>query len=393
MKRFNLVWAVLLLLSIFPIGTGNLDAAEKRVVKIAYLGPLSGGNAEVGIAARKGFDLAVTQANASGNFNFVIETMVLDDEANPATGVAAALKAVSDPTVVAATGHYNSPVALATIHTFHSSNVPMVLWGTIHPDITNKYNYPEVTRVCPTLETQSRVGADFTISRMGYKNWAIIHDTNDFGVSSKDIFSRFVKSLGGQVLSVDGVTTGTTDFRPILTRIKGLKDVKAIYVGLVSMEGALVKNQMAKLGMSDILVLGNTGINSETFNKVAQQAAEGTLCVGFLGHDDLEKGRKLFEDYKKAGYKESFNEQTTPLAYDATGVILKALKEVGPDDKKALAKYIRSIEYDGAMGRTSFDEFGQTKYGGLVVLVSQDGVWKSWERSEYGKGKRQLPKK
>lgn len=393
MKRFGLIWPMLFAFSILLITSVTLEAAEKRVVKIAYLGPLSGGNAEVGLAARNGFDLAIKQANASGDFKFMIEPMVLDDEANPAVGVSAALKAVSDPEVVAATGHYNSPVALATIPTFQSSNVPIVLWGTIHPDITNKYNYPMVTRVCPTLETQTRVAADFAISRMRYKNWAIIHDTNDFGVASKDIFSRLAKSLGGQVLSVDGVSTGTTEFRPILTKIKGLGNVNGICLGLVSMEGALVKNQMAKLGMNNILVIGNTGINAETFNKVAGEAAEATLCIGFLGHGDTDKGRKLFEDYKKGGYKESYNEQTTPLSYDATGIILTALKKIGPDDKVALAKYIRGIVYDGAMGKTVFDEFGQTKYGGLAIMVSQDGKWLTWENSEYGRGRRKLPGK
>jgi branched-chain amino acid transport system substrate-binding protein len=128
--------------------------------------------------------------------------------------------------VVAATGHFNSPVALATIHTFHNAKVPLVVWGTVHPDITNKHNYPEVTRVAATLDTQCKIGADFAIAKLGYKNWSIVHDTNDFGVASKDIFSKYVRSLGGQVVSTDGTSTGTTDFRPILTG-EGTEDLDA----------------------------------------------------------------------------------------------------------------------------------------------------------------------
>jgi branched-chain amino acid transport system substrate-binding protein len=395
MKKFIVLLGLICLFfthfSLIVVSTGF--SAEKKVVKIAYLGPLSGGNAEVGLAARNAFDLAIKQANASGKFNFEIQTMVLDDEANPSTGVSAALKAVSDSAVVAATGHYNSPVALATIHTFHNAKVPLVVWGTVHPDITNKHNYPEVTRVAATLETQCKMGADFAISKLGYKNWSIIHDTNDFGVASKDIFARLVKSLNGQVLTTDGTSTGTTDFRPILTKIKGMKNSDAIYVGTVSMEGALIKDQMIKLGMTDMIVMGNTGIQSETFNKVAGTAADGTLCTGFSNPHDSEKGKKLVEDYKKAGYRESFNELSAPLAYDATNIILEALKKVGPGDKVALAKEIRSIRYEGVLGETSFNEFGQTRYGGIKIYVSQDGAWKLWENSDYSTGKRKLPKK
>jgi branched-chain amino acid transport system substrate-binding protein len=390
MKRSILVWVTILVISVFCVA--NLGAAEKRVVKIAFLGPLSGGVAQAGMAARNAYDLAINQANASGKLNFVIEELVLDDESNPATGVAAALKAVSDPQVVAATGHHSSPVGSATIHIFHNHQVPLVLWGTIHPDITNKYNYPEVTRVMPTLDTQSRMGAEFVVSKLGYKNWSIIHDTNDFGVSSKDIFSRHVESLGGRVFSIDGVTTGTTDYRPVLTKIKALKEVKAIYVGTAMMEGALVRDQMLKLGMGNMIMMGNTGIYGETFNKVAGPAAEGTLSTGAGNPNNSEKGRKLIEDYKKAGYKETFDELVSPSAYDSTNIIIEALKKVGPDDTVALAKEIRSTKYNGAFGQTEFDDFGQTKLGGILVYVSQDGKWVVWDGSDYAAGKKKLPK-
>jgi branched-chain amino acid transport system substrate-binding protein len=80
---------------------------------------------------------------------------------------------------------------------------------------------------------------------------------------------KSAKAVGSEILSIDGVTTGTTDFRSLLTKIKGLRNVEAIYVGTVAMEGALIRDQMIKLGMNDLVMLGNTGIGNETFNKVA----------------------------------------------------------------------------------------------------------------------------
>ncbi len=390
MKRFRLVSVAAIVLFVF--GAVNLWAAEKKVVKIAFLGPISGANAEIGLSARNCFDLAIKQANASGKYKYVFEPLVLDDEGNPAVGVSAALKAVSDPQVAAVTGHYNSPVAQATIHNFHQAGVPLILWGTVAPDITNKYNYPEVTRIVPTLETQSKISADFAVSKRGYKNWAIINDTTDFGVASKDTFVKSAKALGAEILSTDGVTIGTTDFRSVLTKIKGTKNVEAIYVGAVAMEGALIRDQMMKLGMKDLIMLGNTGIGNETFNKVAGPSAEGSLCTAWTNPHETVKGKKLYDEYK-AKYKETFNETNGPATYDATNIIIECINKVGPDDKKALAKEIRNIKYNGAFGDTAFDEFGQTKFGGIIIYVSQDGKWTSWDVSDYAKGTRKLPKK
>ena len=45
------------------------------------------------------------------------------------------------------------------------------------------------------------------------------------------------------------------------------------------------------------------------------------------------------------------------------------------------------------LGLTKFDEFGQTKTGGLSMKVSQAGKWIPWEQSDYDKGAKNLPKK
>jgi ABC-type branched-subunit amino acid transport system substrate-binding protein len=65
--------------------------------------------------------------------------LALDDASDPATGANAATQAVSDPAVVAAAGHWNSPVARATIPIFHENGIPLMIWGAIGTDLTDKY--------------------------------------------------------------------------------------------------------------------------------------------------------------------------------------------------------------------------------------------------------------
>lgn len=367
----------------------SISPSSAKTIKIAFLGPLTGPNAAQGNGAKNCFDLAIKEANKSGKFPFTVEMVALDDASDPAVAVSAALKAVSDPMVVAASGHWNSSCALATIHTFHSFKVPFVVWGAISPRIT-EYNYPEVTRNCPTLVQENVPFAKWVIQDLGYKKFSIISDTTDYGEQNTKAFSELAAKDGGEILSVDAVPTGTTDFRPILTKIKGLNP-SAIYFGGVVMEGALSRSQEEKLGINK-LFCAVSGLADQKFNEVAGKAAEGVIITkpGF-DLDELKGGIAFKKAYDDQGYKDPMGAYGI-YAYEAANIILTAIQQVGPDDKVAIAKAIRGIKYNGILGTTTFDKDGQTELAPVTKLVSQDGKWVDWDKSEYATGKRKLPK-
>jgi len=360
-----------------------------ETVKIAFIGPLTGPNAAQGNGAKNGFDLAIRRANHSGDFPYEIEMMTLDDASDPAVAVSAALKAVSDKSVAAASGHWNSGCALATIHTFHDSNVPFMIWGAISPKLT-EYNYPEITRNCPTLVQENVPFADWIVNDLGYRKFSIISDTTDYGEQNTKAFTALAEELGAEVISIDAVPSGTTDFRPILTKIKGLRP-SAIYFGGVVMEGALSKSQMSKVGLRK-LFCAVSGLADPKFIEIAGRSAEGTVITKPGSDlDRLPKGIEFMKAYEAQDYSEPMGAYGI-YAYEAANIILSALKTVGPDDKAALAKAIRDIKFEGVLGTTTFDANGQTELVPVTKLVVQDGKWVEWNRSEYAKGIRKLPK-
>ena len=366
------------------------QAADKKTVKIGFIGPLTGPNAAFGLGARNGADLAVKETNRKGASPYHYELVVMDDASDPSTGVSVATKLCTADKVAAATTHFNSPVGLATIHVFHRYGTPQVFWGGIHPDITYKHNFPEVTRVCANTIVEHAQLVNFVAKKLGYETWSLIYDTTSYGTSCNNAVKKALNESGIKILSEDGVPVGTQDFRPILSRVKALNPgPKVIYFGGVVTEAALIKRQMAEMGMSKYLYCGVTGFDSETFNKTAEGDAEGTVIVGkkAIGDDN-----PFVKAYAAAGYKEYY-EATGPYAYDATGLIIEAINKVGPDDKKQLAQAIRAMKYEGVLGLTKFDEYGQTETGGLTLKVSQNGKWIAWETSDYAKGTKQLPKK
>ena len=67
--------------------------AQKKTVKLAFIGPLTGGTASNGLGGRNSFLLALQERNADPKSKYHYESEVLDDECKPTVAVQAALKA------------------------------------------------------------------------------------------------------------------------------------------------------------------------------------------------------------------------------------------------------------------------------------------------------------
>jgi branched-chain amino acid transport system substrate-binding protein len=348
---------------------GAAPAVAQEQIKLGFIGPLSGGNAQQGLSARNGFQLAVDQFNAAGG-PFRIEAVILDDAANPQTGVSAALKLTNDPKVVAATGHWNSGVALATIPVFQRANMPFIVWGAISPRITERNN-PMVSRVATTLVNTNGPLAKWAVDKIG-KRIAIVSDTSDYGAANTQNFTKFFTEAGGTIVATEAAPVGTTDFRALLTKIRGATP-DAIYFGGVITEAGLVRQQMVELGMT-VPMLGVDGFHDPAFIRIAGPAAEGTISgiAKEIGNPVLDK---LMADYRAANFAEPPTIYTKN-AFDAANILINAMRKAGTTDKAAIARAVRETTHDGAMGRTTFDENGQTKMPvDLEIRIVRNGAW------------------
>ena len=345
-------------------------AQDKKTIKLGFIGPLSGGNAAQGLGAQNGFLLALDQANA-GDYPYHVEAVVLDDAADPQTGVSAAMKLVNDPDVVAATGHWNSSVALATIPIFHRFQMPMIVWGAISPQITEQ-NLPEITRVTPTLVTENKPLADWATTTLGAKTISIIADTTDYGNANTTSFTDFFTAAGGQVVSTDQFPAGTVDFRTMLTGLKD-KAPDALYFGGVIADAAILRKQMVEVGLN-IPMIGISGFYDPEFIALAGPAAEGTM-VSYPAAQSNPALEKMDADYAAKGYAEA-ESPYTKYAFDAANILLEVIAKAGIEDKAALAAAIRASSHDGALGLTTFDANGQTQIPVAIEIKEvKDGVW------------------
>ena len=364
-------------------------AQAKKTVKLSFIAPLTGGNASNGLGGRNAFLLAVAERNADPKGKYRYETLVLDDECQPRVGVQAALKAGSDPEVIASVSHYCSVVAIATVDTFHKLGLPSMVWGAVLPEITYGHEHVEVTRVNGTMINQNRIAADFAVKTLGFKTFSIIHDTTDYGRGHAKYITEYLQKDGARILSTTGTAKDQKDYAAELTKIKAERP-EVIYYGGLTPDGVRVKVQMDKLGIK-AQFQGTSGIKSDTFIETAGASAEGVYCfVEGAPTEKLPGGRKFLDAYAKMNFKEP-SEAYGPFAYVATHLMIDAIEEVGPDRAKVAQKLKRAKNPNTIIGPVEFDAHGQNTVDLISTHVAQDGKWVLWEDSEYAKGKRELP--
>ena len=74
------------------MGVAGTPAHAKDTVKIAFIGPLSGGNSATGVGGRNSAETAVRVRNEKGDSKYNYELVALDDECKPNVGVQVATR-------------------------------------------------------------------------------------------------------------------------------------------------------------------------------------------------------------------------------------------------------------------------------------------------------------
>jgi branched-chain amino acid transport system substrate-binding protein len=363
-------------------------AAAKDVVKIAFVGPLTGGVSNVGLGGRNSADLAVRLRNADPKAKYTYELVTQDDECKPNVGVQVATKVAADRNIIAGVTHYCSAVAMATTGVYHRFGMPAVVWGAVLPDVTYANDFKEIHRVNGTMINQNDVAAKF-MAGLGYKKWAVIHDTTDYGKGHNKYFSEYLRKYGGSIVGTFGVTADQQDFTTELTRIRELKP-DVIYFGGLTPLGVRIRTQMEKLGIKAQLQ-GTSGIKSDAYiTGTGKELAEGSLSfIEGAPWEKLPGGLFFTGKYSQQKYGEPA-EAYGPFAFAAANLIMDAIEKAGPDRKKVMEVLNKTKDVDTIVGKVTFDDHRQNIVPLITKYVVENGAWVVWEDSSYGKGKRKL---
>ena len=206
-----------------PEGRPPPPAEEVVTVKIGHAGPLTGGIAHLGKDDENGVRLAVDEATARkikiGGKTVKFELMSEDDQADPKMGPTIAQKFV-DAKVAGVVGHLNSGVSIPASAVYNQAGIPMISGSATNPKLTEQ-GFKTVFRTVGRDDQQGPAVAAVPGNSMKVKKVAIADDATAYGEGLANEVEKTLKAAGVQVVAREKTTDKTTDFKAILTKMKG----------------------------------------------------------------------------------------------------------------------------------------------------------------------------
>ena len=351
---------------------------ETLIVKIGAASPLTGPQAHIGIDIRNGVQLAIEDANTAnieiGGRKAKFEMVPEDDEANPTKATTVAQKLV-DAKVAAVVGHFNSGASIPASKIYSDAGIPQISPSSTNPKYTQQ-GFKTTFRVVAHDDQQGPTLARFAANTLKVASVAVIDDSTAYGQGLADAFERTIKSMDIKVVAREHTTDKDTDFKAILTRIKGKKPDLIMFGGIDPQAGPMVK-QMKELGIKAKFI-GGDGMQTPNFIKLAGSAADGAMAsIPGLPKDQMPGGKTFLEKYKA-----KFNQEVelfAPMGYDAVMVFIDAMKRAGSADPAKFLPEVGKTNYQGVIGPIAFDDKGDLKNGPITIYVVKGGKWEPLE--------------
>jgi len=346
-------------------------SADGIEVKIGHVAPLTGPIAHLGKDNENGARLALEEINKAGltiDGKKVVLTLVPEDDAeDPKTATQVAQKLV-DAKVVGVVGHLNSGTSIPASKIYSDAGITQISPSSTNPDYTNQ-GFKTTYRLVATDAQQGPALGNYVANTLKAKTVAIIDDSTQYGKGLADEFEKTVKAAGVKVVTREASNNKATDFKAILTKVKGSKPDVIMYGGMDATGGPLAK-QATELGIKAKIV-GGDGMCTEKLIELAGDAVVNVTCS--------EAGKALSKmdqgaDFQKR-YKERFNSDVqiyAPFTYDAVYVLVDAMKRANSTDPAKILVAMPDTKMNGLVGNIAFDAKGDMKEGVITLYDFKD---------------------
>jgi len=336
-------------------------AQDAQTVRIAHAGPTSGGIAHIGKDTENGVRMAIDDLNAQslviGGKRIKFEIAAEDDSGDPRQATSVAQK-LCDAKVAGVVGHLQSGTTIPASSVYNKCGLPNVTASATNPDVT-KRGYPTTFRLIANDNALGAALAYFAHDALKIKTVAVIDDRTAYGQGLADVFKATAKQRGIQVVAEEYTNDKATDFTAIITAIRSKKPDAIFYGGLDAQAGPMLR-QMEQLGMAKVSYFGGDALCTEKLAELSSMAGtlkNVTCATGGASVQKMQGGLAW-----KAKYDARFPGQFqiySPYAYDATFVLVDAMKRADSVDPKVYTAFIGKTQLKGVTANIAFTPKGE----------------------------------
>jgi len=345
------------------------EETGKIPIKVGFLHPLTGEAAPYGEVMRNTATLAVEEINKAGGVNGrLIELIVEDGKCTAKDAESAMKKLVNSEQVKIVIGGFCSSESLAAIPIATKESVVLFSPGARGPELTGTNAF--FVRDYPSDGAQGSVLADKSLKK-GWKKVAVIQEKLD---ESAGIFLTFATTFGisGGTVEKEEFSTMTTDFRPILLKLRAGRPDALFIDSQTSASGERVLKEVSALKWPIPLLITKQFATDKKTIDANKSSLEGALAADVFVDQKNEKFQHLAAAYKEKYGNDLPFQQFAQSEYDAVYLTRDALAAVGEDGEK-LSVWLRSvIDWKGASGSITIGSDG-ARLGGYIPLVIKDG--------------------
>ena len=369
-KLFAALLALCCMVSMFSV------AAAEDALKIAVIGPMTGGAAAYGVAVANGAKIAVEEINAKGGMQVILD--IQDDEADPEKGINA-YNSVLDNGAQMILGTVTTAPCLAVSAQAFEDRVFMLTPSASSADVTaGKDN---AFQVCFTDPGQGVAAADMIAAKgMGTKI-GIIYNNAD--VYSTGIYQAFAARCAELNLEIVATTTFPSDDNADFSvQIAECKDNGAdlVFLPIYYTPASLILAQAKAVNYAPVF-FGGDGMDGilalEGFDKTL---AEGLmLLTPFAASSQDEKTQSFVKQYV-AAFGEEPN-QFAADAYDGIYALYTAAVNAGinadtsfEEACEMLIAQFPSLQISGLTGELAWAATGEVLKTPAVYVV-KDGAY------------------
>jgi branched-chain amino acid transport system substrate-binding protein len=375
-----------------PASTDGSSAPSgpARTVKIGVIAPLSGDLSALGLGIQNSVDLAIQQANESGDLgNVTIELDAQDDQATPDVGQQAASLLADDDEVIGVVGTLNSSVAQSVAPVLATAGITQVSPANTNPTLTLGQDWTTAParvwdtyfRTCTTDNSQGRFAAQYVYDTLGFTKVAIIHDQKTYGAGLVAVFAEQFQKLGGTITTTEVINPDEDDYSGVVGTVAATNP-ELVYYGGEYPQGGPLSKQLADGGLN-VPLMGGDGLFDPAFIELGGRDNDVATSVGAPA-EDLDSAADFIAAYDAAGFAEPFSAYGAQ-SFDAANAIIAALKAALESDPEAEGDELRAgvlaamadVSIDGATGPVEFDENGDTTNTLLTVYQVTGGAWEA----------------
>jgi branched-chain amino acid transport system substrate-binding protein len=329
------------------------QAAEP--VRIGITSILSGPTADRGQSEQYGAQLALDRINQSGGvLGRPVEAFYADNACKPPIGVPATQRLIEQEHVPVLIGALCTPVTHAIMPVVQAAKIPLVIATSAGQDFVDASGSGGNDYAFKTIPSEVDIarGLIHWVGTRGVKSVAVVAATGGFPQANLVAMAQAAKDAGMKVTAEETIAPGTTDFAPLLEKLKaGAPDM------LLTMLGGSTAGFFRAYEAS--------GWKVPISGRVDFAAALGAVSPAFRaagGLADL-SGITVFTTAQDSPGVQSFvtsyqahyglvPTQRSFFVYEATYLVVDAIRRAGSDQPAAIEQALKTTDMPSLLGGT-----------------------------------------